>query len=78
MAVVSRGQFNVTWVKTKNCTMCVVISVYKDIMELELPLLRLRSSKQKVHWSYFSVNYFRHYNSAAKEQRTTVVLHLTN
>lgn len=35
MAVVSRGQFNVTWVKTKNCTMCVVISVYKDIMELE-------------------------------------------
>ena len=35
MAVVSRGQFNVTWVKTKNCTMCVVISVYKYIMELE-------------------------------------------
>ena len=34
MAVVSRGQFNVTRVKTKNC-MSVIISVYKDIMELE-------------------------------------------
>lgn len=55
------------------CTMCVVISVYKDIMELGLPLLRLRSSKRKVHWLYFSVNYLG-INFAAKERRTTVVL----